>query len=49
MDPAIVYIHNPHADAQVIPILSRALEEYAVAKIAVRIFGSHISKNYYNR
>jgi hypothetical protein len=49
VDPAIVYVHNPHADAQVIPLLTRALEEYAVAKIAARIFGSHMSEDYYNR
>jgi hypothetical protein len=48
VDPAIVYVYNPHADAQVIPLLSRALEEYAVAKIAARIFGSHMSEDYYN-
>ena len=39
MDPAIVYVYNPHAEAQVIPILFRASEEYAIAKIAARIFG----------
>ena len=48
VDPTIVYVHNPHADAQVIPVLTRALEEYAVAKIAARIFGSHMSEDYYN-
>jgi serine/threonine protein kinase len=46
---AIIYIHNPHADAQVIPLLTRASEEYAVAKIAVRIFGLHMLEDYYNR
>jgi hypothetical protein len=49
VDPAIVYVHNPHADAQVIRLLTRASEEYAVAKIAAKIFGSHISEDYYNR
>jgi hypothetical protein len=49
MDPTIVYIYNPHADAQVILLLSRASEEYAVAKIAARIFGSHMLEDYYNR
>jgi hypothetical protein len=49
VDTAIVYVFNPHADAQVIPLLSRASEEYAVAKIAARIFGSHMSEDYYNR
>jgi serine/threonine protein kinase len=48
VEPAIVYIHNPHADVQVIPLFSRASEEYAVAKIAARIFGSHMSEDYYN-
>jgi serine/threonine protein kinase len=48
MDPTIVYVYNPHADAQVIPLLSRASEKYAVAKIAARIFGSHMSEDYYN-
>jgi serine/threonine protein kinase len=48
VDPAIVYVYNPHADAQVILLLSRVLEEYAVAKIAARIFGSHMSEDYYN-
>jgi serine/threonine protein kinase len=49
VDPTIVYVYNLHADAQVIPLLSRASEEYAVAKIAARIFGSHMSEDYYNR
>jgi hypothetical protein len=49
VDPAIVYVYNPHADTRVIPLLSRASEEYAVAKIAARIFGSHMSEDYYNR
>jgi hypothetical protein len=49
MDPTIVYVHNPHADAQFIPLLTKASEEYVVAKIAARIFGSHMSEDYYNR
>jgi hypothetical protein len=49
VDSTIVYVHNPHVDAQVIPLLSRALEEYAVAKIVARIFGSHMSEDYYNQ
>ena len=48
VDPAIVYVHNPHADAQIILVLSRASEEYVVAKIAARIFGSYMAKDYYN-
>ena len=48
VDPTIIYIHNPHADAQVILLFSRALEEYAIAKIAARIFGSYMSEDYYN-
>ena len=49
VDPTIVYVHNLHADAQVIPVLSKASEEYAVAKIVAKIFGLHISEDYYNR
>jgi hypothetical protein len=49
VDPAIVYVYNPHADAQVIPLFSRASEEYAIVKIAARIFGPHMSEDYYNR
>jgi hypothetical protein len=49
VDPAIVYVYNPHVDAQVILLLFRASEEYAVAKIEARIFGSHMSEDYYNR
>ena len=49
MDLAIINVYNPHADAQVIPLLSRASWEYAFAKIAARIFGSHISEDYYNQ
>ena len=32
VDPAIIYVHNPHADTQVISIFSRASKEYAVTK-----------------
>ena len=49
MDLAIIYIYSPHADAYVIPLLSRALKEYAIAKIVARIFGLHMSEDYYNR
>ena len=47
-DPTIVYVYNPHVDAQVILLLSRASKEYAVAKIAARIFGSYMLEDYYN-
>ena len=49
MDPAIVYVYNSHANAQIIALLSRISEEYAVAKIATRIFGLHMLEDYYNR
>ena len=49
VDPAILYVHNPHADAQVILLFSRTSEEYVVAKIAARIFGSHMLEDHYNR
>ena len=49
MDPAIIYVYNPHVDAQVIPLFSRASKEYTVAKIATRIFGLHMSKDYYTQ
>jgi hypothetical protein len=32
---------------EVILVLTMALEEYAVAKIASRIFGGHMSKDYH--
>ena len=48
MDPSIVYVYNLHTNAQVIPVLSRASQEYDVAKIPARIFGSHMSEDYYN-
>jgi hypothetical protein len=43
-----MYTIRMHPDAQVIPLLSRASEEYTVAKIAARIFGSHMLEDYYN-
>ena len=46
VDPAIVYIHNLHVDAQVILLFTRALEEYPIAKIVARIFGSHMLEDY---
>jgi serine/threonine protein kinase len=37
VDPRVAYIHKEGADVQVIPRLSKASEEYVVAKIALRI------------
>ena len=46
VDPRVVYLHKQNADVQVIPKLSRASEEYATARIAQRINGKTMSKDY---
>ena len=35
LNPAIVYVHNPHADIQVILVLSKALEEYVIVRTRI--------------
>jgi hypothetical protein len=47
VDPNIIYVHQVDLAAEVIPVLTRASEEYVVAKIASRIFGGHMSKDYH--
>ena len=47
VDPNIIYVHQVYLAAKIIPILTKALEEYVLAKIASRIFGGHMSKDYH--
>lgn len=46
VDSTVVYVHKQDADVQLIPKLSRASEEYATARIAQRINGMTMSKDY---
>ena len=46
VDPAIAYLHKRDADVQIIPYLSKTSEEYATARIAQRINGRSMSKEY---
>ena len=46
VDPRVLYLHKQDADVQIIPKLSRALEEFATARIAQRINGHTMSKDY---
>ncbi len=47
VDPSIAYLHKANADVEIIPYLSRESEEYAVAKIAMKINRQCMSEEYY--
>jgi hypothetical protein len=47
VDPRVAYVHKEGADVQVIPQLSKASEEYIVAKIALRINWGNMSADYH--
>lgn len=44
MDPELVYIHAPGNDAPLVPMVDMQSEEYAVGKLAKRLFGKHMSE-----
>jgi hypothetical protein len=47
VDPNIIYVYQVDLAIEVLPVLTRASEEYVVAKIASRIFAEHMSKDYH--
>jgi len=47
VDPSIVYLHKRNVDVQISPNLSCELEEYAIGKLAQRINGQCMSRDYY--
>ena len=46
VDPIVAYLHKPNADVHIIPPLTRASEEFAIARIAQRISANTMSPDY---
>jgi hypothetical protein len=46
VDPRIAYLHKRDADVEIIPLLTKTSEAYAVAKIAIRINKGNMSEDY---
>jgi hypothetical protein len=46
VDPNVAYLHKPGADVEIIPMLSKISEEFATAKIAQKINGMTMSREY---
>jgi len=47
IDPSIAYLYKRNADVQIIPNLSCELKEYTIGKLAQRINGQCMSKDYH--
>ena len=46
VDPTVAYLHKSNADVHIIPPLTKASEEFAIARIAQRISANTMSPDY---
>jgi hypothetical protein len=47
VDPKVAYLHRRDADVEIIPLLSKPLEEYAIAKLVAKINRENMSEDYH--